>query len=151
MHGHAAAPHVLRPSGFEGCLAPIYTAIREAITLTPVSRNAARPRQATCFEALQCVGMLAVALGPLWRPYAQALVEPMVLTGISEVLVTSLTQVRVAASWAVVWPRLGCARRLGGRGWGPGCCTRVGWAVPLQPLEAGRQLVETCLSCPRAG
>ncbi|EFJ44271.1 target of rapamycin, growth-regulatory PI3K-like protein kinase [Volvox carteri f. nagariensis] len=72
---------------------PIYAAIREALSVPPAARAAARPRPATCPEALQCVGMLAVALGPLCRPYAAALIESMVLTGISEVLVSSLTQV----------------------------------------------------------
>nr|ABB13529.1 target of rapamycin kinase [Chlamydomonas reinhardtii] len=76
-----------------GCLSPIYVAIREALSAPPAARAAARPRPATCYEALQCVGMLAVALGPLWRPYAAALVEAMVLTGVSEVLVQALTQV----------------------------------------------------------
>lgn len=82
-------------AGFEGCLQPIYAAIREALSVPPAARAAARPRPATCPEALQCVGMLAVALGPLWRPYAAALIESCVLTGVSEVLVAALTQVRV--------------------------------------------------------
>ncbi|PNW79096.1 hypothetical protein CHLRE_09g400553v5 [Chlamydomonas reinhardtii] len=89
----AALARVNCAAGFEGCLSPIYVAIREALSAPPAARAAARPRPATCYEALQCVGMLAVALGPLWRPYAAALVEAMVLTGVSEVLVQALTQV----------------------------------------------------------
>ncbi|GIL87381.1 hypothetical protein Vretimale_1690 [Volvox reticuliferus] len=89
----AALARVNCAAGFEGCLQNIYAAIREAVSVPPAARAAARPRPATCPEALQCVGMLAVALGPLCRPYAAALIEPMVLTGISEVLVSSLTQV----------------------------------------------------------
>ncbi|GLC61314.1 hypothetical protein PLESTB_001742500 [Pleodorina starrii] len=89
----AALARVNCAAGFEGCLQPIYASIREALSVPPAARAAARPRPATCPEALQCVGMLAVALGPLCRPYAAALIESMVLTGISEVLVSSLTQV----------------------------------------------------------
>ncbi|GIL44136.1 hypothetical protein Vafri_1666 [Volvox africanus] len=89
----AALARVNCAAGFEGCLQNIYAAIREALSVPPAARAAARPRPATCPEALQCVGMLAVALGPLCRPYAATLIEPMVLTGISEVLVSSLTQV----------------------------------------------------------
>ncbi|KAG2481849.1 hypothetical protein HYH03_019185, partial [Edaphochlamys debaryana] len=88
-------------AGFEGCLQPIYAAIREALSVPPAARAAARPRPAACPEALQCVGMLAVALGPLWRPYAAALVEACVLTGISDTLVQALTQARMGGGGAV--------------------------------------------------
>ncbi|KAG2481851.1 hypothetical protein HYH03_019185, partial [Edaphochlamys debaryana] len=91
-------------AGFEGCLQPIYAAIREALSVPPAARAAARPRPAACpeaLQALQCVGMLAVALGPLWRPYAAALVEACVLTGISDTLVQALTQARMGGGGAV--------------------------------------------------
>lgn len=45
-------------------------------------------------EALQCVGTLASALGPMWKPYALQLVEPMMLTGLSETLVGAVRKVR---------------------------------------------------------
>ena len=45
----------------------------------------------SCF--LQCVGTLSRALGSLWKPHAQALLESMMLTGLSDILVSSLTQV----------------------------------------------------------
>ena len=44
-------------------------------------------------EALVCVGALSQALHGLWRPYAQQLLEPMALTGLSEALVASLAAV----------------------------------------------------------
>lgn len=41
----------------------------------------------------QCVGILAEALGARWLPYAKQLLEPIVLTGLSDTLVASLRKV----------------------------------------------------------
>jgi hypothetical protein len=49
-----------------------------------------------CPEALQCVGALAKALVKSWEPYVQQLLEHMMLTGLSEVLVTALKDVAEA-------------------------------------------------------
>ena len=38
----------------------------------------------------QCVGVLAEALRGPWKPYAAALIEPMILTGLSPSLVDAL-------------------------------------------------------------
>lgn len=39
---------------------------------------------------LQCVGVLAEALHGAWKPYAAALIEPMILMGLSPTLVLAL-------------------------------------------------------------
>ncbi|KAK9806315.1 hypothetical protein WJX72_010074 [[Myrmecia] bisecta] len=57
--------------------------IREAITVKGRSRPGAA-------DALQCVGVLAVALRGQWKPYAAELIEPMIHTGLSETLVQAL-------------------------------------------------------------
>ncbi len=49
-----------------------------------------------CPACLQCVGALSQALGSLWRPYAQQLLEAMILTGLSDTLVASLQDVAAA-------------------------------------------------------
>lgn len=41
----------------------------------------------------QCVGILAEALGQRWLPFAKQLLEPIVLTGLSDTLVQSLRKV----------------------------------------------------------
>jgi hypothetical protein len=46
-------------------------------------------RKHACVAA-QCVGVLAEALGATWKPYAAALIEPMILTGLSLTLVMAL-------------------------------------------------------------
>lgn len=45
---------------------------------------------------LQCVGALAQALNGLWKPYAQQLLDSMLLTGPSETLVDSLAAIAEA-------------------------------------------------------
>lgn len=40
------------------------------------------------------MGILAEALGARWLPYAKQLLEPIVLTGLSDTLVQSLRKVR---------------------------------------------------------
>ncbi len=67
-------------------------------------RAAARAarRRPRCGVAAQCVGVLAVALRGAWRPYAAALVEPMILTGLSPTLVQALQARRAARSQAAV-------------------------------------------------
>ena len=66
--------------------------IKEAISV----KGRARPH---CPEALQCVGVLAQALGPTWKIEATSLVQPMMSTGLSQPLVKTL-QVRIlCASW----------------------------------------------------
>jgi hypothetical protein len=49
------------------------------------------------------VGVLAVALRGAWRPYAAALVEPMILTGLSLTLVQALQARAAARSQAAVF------------------------------------------------
>lgn len=39
---------------------------------------------------LQCAGVLAKALKGAWRPHAKELVEPMILTGLTDILVRAL-------------------------------------------------------------
>lgn len=41
----------------------------------------------------QCVGILAESLGTHWLPFAKQLLEPIVLTGLSDTLVQSLRKV----------------------------------------------------------
>lgn len=43
--------------------------------------------------ALQCVGALAEALGPEWKAYAEDLLIPSVLTGVSNALADTLHKV----------------------------------------------------------
>lgn len=57
--------------------------IKEAISV----KGRARPN---CPEALQCVGVLAQALGPIWKAEATSLVPPMMSTGLSQPLVKTL-------------------------------------------------------------
>lgn len=57
--------------------------IKEAISV----KGRARPN---CPEALQCVGVLAQALGPVWKAEATSLVAPMMSTGLSQPLVKTL-------------------------------------------------------------
>ena len=76
--------------GFEVCLPSIAAQIQE--TLTAV-RGARRVKEAQCPEALHCVGAMARALGALWKPYVQQLLDAMMLTGLSGTLVASLTAV----------------------------------------------------------
>ena len=49
----------------------------------------------TCPEALQCVGVLSFALEHSWEHLVSQLLETMMLTGLSEVLVEALTQVLI--------------------------------------------------------
>ncbi|DBA66640.1 TPA: hypothetical protein ACH3X2_002209 [Trebouxia sp. C0005] len=57
--------------------------IKEAISV----KGRARPN---CPEALQCVGVLAQALGSTWKTEATSLVQPMMSTGLSQPLVKTL-------------------------------------------------------------
>lgn len=57
--------------------------IKEAISV----KGRARPN---CPEALQCVGVLAQALGSTWKSEATSLVQPMMSTGLSQPLVKTL-------------------------------------------------------------
>ena len=57
--------------------------IKEAISV----KGRARPN---CPEALQCVGVLAQALGPVWKAEATSLVAPMMSTGLSQPLIKTL-------------------------------------------------------------
>ncbi|KAK9863722.1 hypothetical protein WJX84_006709 [Apatococcus fuscideae] len=57
--------------------------IKEAISAKNRGKN-------NCPEALQCAGVLAQALREAWRPHASQLLEPMVATGLSPILVKSL-------------------------------------------------------------
>lgn len=43
-----------------------------------------------CLLLRQCMGVLAEALRGAWKPYAAALVEPMILMGLSPTLVMAL-------------------------------------------------------------
>lgn len=58
--------------------------LREAVAATRGRKGA------SCPEALQCVGVLAEALHAAWKPYAAALIEPMILNGLSPTLVLAL-------------------------------------------------------------
>ncbi|BDA44527.1 Serine/threonine-protein kinase TOR [Coccomyxa sp. Obi] len=64
--------------------------LREAIA-APRSRKGV-----SCPEALQCVGVLAEALRGAWKPYAAALIEPMILMGLSPTLVLAFQEIVVA-------------------------------------------------------
>ncbi len=57
--------------------------IKEAISV----KGRARPN---CPEALQCVGVLAQALGSTWKTEATSLAQPMMSTGLSQPLVKTL-------------------------------------------------------------
>uniref|UniRef100_A0A7S1SYY6 Serine/threonine-protein kinase TOR n=1 Tax=Tetraselmis chuii TaxID=63592 RepID=A0A7S1SYY6_9CHLO len=70
-------------SGFMSCLPTLQALIRDAIL----------SKRQRCPEALRCVGILALAAGPAWRQHVEALLDPMFSTGLSEVLVESLTNV----------------------------------------------------------
>lgn len=72
--------------GLEDILPLVAAQIREAVL---VARNA----RELCPEAIKCCGQLAQAVGPPWGPFAQELVEPMLCTGLSEVLVESLSTI----------------------------------------------------------
>jgi len=61
--------------------------IKEAISV----KGRARPN---CREALQCVGVLAQALGSTWKTEATSLVQPMMSTGLSQPLVKTLQVIR---------------------------------------------------------
>lgn len=43
-------------------------------------------------EALECCGILAACLKSEWKPYAEHLLLPMILTGVSQALATCLKQ-----------------------------------------------------------
>jgi len=75
-------------SVFDANLPAIAMHIRESLT----AAAKLKPR-VTCPEALQCVGVLSFALERNWEPLVAQLLETMMLTGLSEVLVESLTQV----------------------------------------------------------
>ncbi|GAX78992.1 hypothetical protein CEUSTIGMA_g6432.t1 [Chlamydomonas eustigma] len=72
---------------FESKLPEIAMHIRESIVLPKQ-----KPR-IVCPEAIQCVGVLSLAIGRSWEILVQQLLEAMMLTGLSEVLVVALTQV----------------------------------------------------------
>lgn len=67
--------------------------VKEAVAAPARGRKGA-----TCPEALQCVGVLAEALRGAWKPYAAALIEPMILTGLSPTLVMAL-QASIMMPW----------------------------------------------------
>lgn len=50
-----------------------------------VSRSKSKPGAGTASEALACVGVLAGALHLSWQPYAQQLLDCMMLTGPTQV------------------------------------------------------------------
>lgn len=52
--------------------------------------------------AVQCAGVLAKALRGAWRPYMKGLVEPMILTGLSETLTKSF-KVRTSDLRKLLW------------------------------------------------
>ena len=44
----------------------------------------------SAFPTLQCTGVLARALRGAWRPHMKGLVEPMIMTGLTDALVRAL-------------------------------------------------------------
>eukprot|EP00798_Chlamydomonas_sp_ICE-L_P022752 gene22752-29919_t len=62
-------------------------------TIGPKQKTGAR---ASCPEALHCAGVLAKSLGSMWKSTASQLIDPMMLTGMSEVLVVALIQIAEA-------------------------------------------------------
>ncbi|GBG00672.1 target of rapamycin kinase [Raphidocelis subcapitata] len=94
--------------GFRDCLPAIAAQVRDAVaprggpggalsSSTPKLASAAGGKGGVgggpVPEALSCVGALSQALQGLWKPYASALLESMVMTGLSETLVRSLAAI----------------------------------------------------------
>ena len=66
--------------------------------MSPTGVQSARDlgRRPACSEAIQCVGVLAEALGPETEAHIEVLLQPMILTGLSDVLVKALLKVSKA-------------------------------------------------------
>ena len=79
--------------GAQAVMGPLLPRVADQIKEAISVKGRARPN---CPEALQCVGVLAQALGPVWKAEATSLVPPMMSTGLSQPLVKTL-QVRKAA------------------------------------------------------
>uniref|UniRef100_A0A7S3R516 Serine/threonine-protein kinase TOR n=1 Tax=Dunaliella tertiolecta TaxID=3047 RepID=A0A7S3R516_DUNTE len=86
----AALADVGCASAFEACLPAISTQMKESIGLAKLKSRV------SCPEALECAGVLARALGPVWRPHAAQLLEGIMLTGLSEVQVNALIEIAQA-------------------------------------------------------
>ncbi|KAF5842966.1 armadillo-type protein [Dunaliella salina] len=86
----AALADVGCASAFEACLPAISAQMKESIGLAKLKSRV------SCPEALECAGVLARALGPVWRPHAAQLLEGIMLTGLSEVQVNALIEIAEA-------------------------------------------------------
>ena len=73
--------------GAQAVMGPLLPRVADQIKEAISVKGRARPN---CPEALQCVGVLAQALGPVWKAEATSLVPPMMSTGLSQPLVKTL-------------------------------------------------------------
>ena len=63
------------------------------------------PLRHHCYSVSQCMGVLAEALRGAWKPYAAALIEPMILMGLSPTLVMAL---QVFGATLAILPSVEC-------------------------------------------
>ena len=73
--------------GAQSVMGPLLPRVADQIKEAISVKGRTRPN---CPEALQCVGVLAQALGSTWRNEATSLVQPMMSTGLSQPLVKTL-------------------------------------------------------------
>ncbi len=73
--------------GAQSVMGPLLPRVADQIKEAISVKGRARPN---CPEALQCVGVLAQALGSTWKIEATSLVQPMMSTGLSQPLVKTL-------------------------------------------------------------
>ena len=59
---------------------------------------------------MQCVGVLAEALHGAWKPYAAALIEPMILMGLSPTLVMAFQVTTRHSSFVLALQQPACDR-----------------------------------------
>ena len=85
--------------GAQSVMGPLLPRVADQIKEAISVKGRTRPN---CPEALQCVGVLAQALGSTWRNEATSLVQPMMSTGLSQPLVKTL-QV-ICLCFTDIWP-----------------------------------------------